>query len=214
MEIEVTGTSVLARGPERATVKLRVGFEGADKAKVLRETTELVRRVQGAIDELAARDPSPTTWSSVQPIATRSWRPHHQDGKVLPQRHSATSLVLITFRDVAALSAFVDRVGAESGMTIDGVDWRLTDATRQATEDDALTRAVAAARTKAETIARAAGAAGVEFSRITDAAQAVPAAYGATRMAAFEAGSPGEGITVTPEDIEVRADVLAVFTTT
>ncbi|WP_018157671.1 SIMPL domain-containing protein [Demetria terragena] len=212
MEIEVDGSSVIARRPERATLTLRLGFETGDKGKALTETTTLVRRVQAAIDDFKGRVPSPTTWSAVQPITTQSWRPFNQNGEVMPQRHSANAVVLVKFVDWKALSGFVDNFGGEPGVTVQGVEWALTTETRRQLEDEVIGRAVASARMRAEAIARAAGFGQVHFTRVVDPAPGHHAA-GATMMRMSAVEPNGDGIALAPEDVEVRADVHAVFAT-
>lgn len=215
MEITVVGTGRAARPPERATLHLVAGFEGADKAAVLAQTTRLVQQLTDEIGRLRADSTHPTTWSAVLPIGTRSWRPWSNDGAVLPMRYGASAQIRIKFRDFRALSAFVDAWGGVEGVTVHGVQWALTEAVRIELERAVRTSAVADARERAQSFATAAGGGAVRCVQLADPGMLVegrvemaPAAMMARGAAAKDQSG---GIELSPEDIEVEAVVHARF---
>jgi uncharacterized protein YggE len=218
MELTVVGTARASLAPERATLHLTLGHEGGDKAEVLRATTALVQSFAAYVDELRSADPSPTTWSVIQPIRTRSWRPWSDKGQVLPLRHAASSGVQVKYRDFRALAASVDAWGALAGVSVDRVEWALTEATRTAQEAEVLRRAVADARTRALTMARAAGYDDVRWVELADPGLLQsggrdvgggPVAAASYRAAKAESGGGAE---VAPEDIAWQVEVHARFT--
>ena len=217
MDLTVVGTARASLPPERATLHLTLGHEGGDKAEVLRATTALVQSFGAYVDQLRSAQPSPTTWSAILPIRTRSWRPWSDKGQVLPLRHAASSDVQVKYRDFRALASSVDAWGGLAGVTVNRVEWALTEATRTTQEAEVLRRAVADARARALTMARAAGFDEVRWVELADpgllrdggraeAAVAAPASY---RSAKAESG---DGADVVPEDIAWQVEVHARFT--
>ena len=216
MEITVVGTARASLPPERATLHLSLGHEGGDKAQVLEATTDLVRAFAAYVEELRSASPSPTTWSAILPIRTHAWRPWSDQGQVLPLRHSATAEARLKFREFAALATTVDAWGGRDGVGVTRVEWALTEATRTTQEAEVLRRAVADARTRALTMAQAAGFPDVRWVSLADPgllpeggrADAVPATAASFR--AMKAESEG-GAAIAPEDIAWQTDVHARF---
>lgn len=218
MQITVVGHAHGAFRPERATLRMRLGVEGTDKQAVLEHTRLLVQGFTTVVDQLKGMSPCPTTWSSVAPIGTRSWRPWSKDGTVLPTRHAAHSLVQLKFWDFQALARFIDQWGGRSGVAIDGVDWTLTEERRRSEEEKVLAQAVVQAQARATTMARAAGETGVRFLELADKGLLAagsdspePILYGSAMRSASAPDS--DDVTIAPEDIELDATVHARFST-
>ncbi len=184
MEITVIGTGRAALAPERATIHLTAGFEGADKAQVVRRTTDLVNALSAELTRLREHESRPTTWSAVLPIGTRSWRPWSDKGTVLPMRYAASSRVQVKFRDFRALSGFADAWGGLEGVTLGHVEWTLTEATRKETDERVRAEAVVDARERAQVYATAAGGGVVRCVQIADP--------GLLILPALETGKPRE----------------------
>lgn len=219
MQITVSAQARASLPPERATVHMDLAFEGGDKQQVLSQTTILAQEFSQEVDRLKTTTPSPTTWSAILPIATRSWRPWSQDGVTLPLRHGARSPVKLKFRDFTALASFVDRWGGRDGVTIHGVEWTLTEDRRVLESDRILGEAVRNAMQRAAVMARAAGAGDVEVLEIADPGflqrPTSTAEFDgvAVRSAMGGALNPGQGVDLQPEDVEMVAVVDARFTT-
>lgn len=215
VEITVGGTASAALPPERGTLLIAAGFESGDKQTALGRTTELVQQLVTAIETLRTTTPSPTTWSAVLPITTRSWRPYNNKGEVLPLRYAASAQIKVKFRDFRALSLFVDAWGGRDGVTIQGVQWALTEAARLTSEAEILRAAVEDARNRAQLMATAAGFGGVEFIELADPGM-LHDRSGSTESAAPKAmrgyvSDGGAGVDLSPEDVELTATVHARF---
>lgn len=218
MEITVLGTHRVSLKPERATLFLTAGFEGDNPEPVLEAASGLVARLTGEIRALRDAQPSPVTWHAVLPIRTRTWRPYNNQGKTVPPRHAASAELQVKFRDFDALARFVAAIGGREGLTIGRVEWALTEITRERIQAAVLAEAVANARARALTIARAAGASDVVAVEIADpgllrgetGGGGAPMPVAAARMAAA-AGSPPDAVEVSPEDVETQASVHARF---
>ena len=217
MDITVVGTARASLAPERATLHLTLGHEGGDKAQVLQATTELVQSFSAYVDELRHAQPSPTTWSAILPVRTRSWRPWSDKGEVLPMRHAAASDVQVKYRDFGALARTVDAWGGLAGVTVSRVEWALTEATRTAQEAAVLRRAVEDARARAQAMATAAGHGEVRWLELADPGLlqggARPTGGDTYTPAAMRAGKAegGGGADVAPEDIAWQVQVHARF---
>ncbi|MGV8846534.1 SIMPL domain-containing protein [Tessaracoccus sp.] len=217
MQITAVGHAHASFPPERATLHMRLGAEGSEKHAVLEHTTILVQGFSAAVAQMKALTPSPTTWSAVAPIGTRSWRPWSEGGS-LPLRHAADCLVQLMFRDFQALARFMDQWGGRDGVTIDSVGWSLTEPRREVEDERVLTQAVLQARARATTMARAAGEQGVRFLELADRGllhDNPPEDGFPIHAASFRAGAAGgnEGITIAPEDVHLNVTVHARFTT-
>ncbi len=220
MEITVAGTGSASLRPERATIHLMAGFEGPEPQAPLVRTTGLVERFSAEVARLKAAVPSPTTWSAVLPIRTRSWRPYSDKGNLTPLVYAAAAQLQVKFRDVSALTRFVEEWAGLEGVTVVRVDWTLTEGTRQEQERRVLARAVEQARDRARVIATAAGAGEVRIVEVADpgllggdrSGTLAPSAV-AGRAAASAASTAGGAVELSPEDVELSAVVHARFVT-
>jgi len=219
MEITVSGTGRSSLRPERATMHLTAGFESGDKAEAMSEATRVVNELSADLRRLKELDPSPTTWSAVLPIGTRSWRPWSDQGAILPMRHAASARLMVKFRDFPTLAGFADHWGGRPGVTLGHIEWTLTEARQKETERSVLAQAVEVARERAQVLATAAGAGEVRCLEVSDPGmlghrtEGEPMMLAASRSAyAKDAGGGGEGIEIAPEDVDVEATVHARFT--
>lgn len=216
MQITVQGNASASFAPEQAVVHLTLGLEGPDKVAVVQESTALANEFAQAVDELRKHPGQPVSGATLSALGTRSWRPHSAAGEVLPPRHAANATATVTFSDVRALSAFIDQWSARDGITVNHVEWSLTEDRRAQEESTVLARAVADARHRAQTMASAAGAGTVRFVELAD-----PGLLSVGReftgqqaytMKARGAMFADEGVDVSPEDVELGATVHARFT--
>lgn len=227
IEITVAGTARVAVPPELATLSLTVGVETRDQREALATTVELVRRLRARLEELSAAPAggvpggagvAPVSWSSIQPIRTASWR-YQEPGREPGQErtmHSASAPARVSFVDFDALADFVSEFGAVAGAAVNGVEWALTEATRDRLEAAVLTVAVERARTRATAIAHASGALNVRFVSIADPGLLAPEPPTGARMYARDeamsvAGGVGSAGAPTPEDIVIETTLHARF---
>jgi hypothetical protein len=196
-------------------LNLSAGFESDAKADAMRSTTVLVNQLRDEIQTLKAANPSPVTWFAVLPVRTRSWRPYNDKGETVPMRYAAAASLRVKFRDFKALAEFAETLGSRSGVTMEGVDWTLTEVTRIKIEQEVLASAVKQARERALVIAKASGAVSVVAIDIADPGLmrnvegAADNSYGAAARKA--SGSSSEDIQLAPEDVVVSATVHARF---
>lgn len=220
MKITVSGEAKASFQPELAVVHLNLGNESGELGTAVERASELADAMNQEFASLKAQDPCPVEETVLLALSTRSWRPWSQDGNQLPFRHRASSRAKLTFTNFRALSTFINTWGRRDGVAVQHVEWKLTEEREETEKAGILAEAVAAARTKAEVLAEAAGAGAVTFVELSDTplsddAEARPMAFAADMPMARGAAGGGrsEGVDLTPEDIDVRAVVFARFTT-
>lgn len=217
MEITVAATARASLPPERATLTLRVTFDGQDKAHALGMTTAIARELTTRLRALEADESGPTTSSTVLPISVHSQRPYSHTGELLPLQHTASATMRVTFADFDALAEFVGDVGGTDGVAVEGVEWALTDATRERIEAAVLADAVERARSRATTMAHAAGALDLQFAQIADPGllgEPAPQARHAMELASAAMMDGAGGIELAPEDIVIETTLHVRFTAT
>ncbi|AMB58058.1 SIMPL domain-containing protein [Microterricola viridarii] len=213
--ITVSGEAELRKAAERATVKLSVGFEGPERADVLRQSSALHSELTAELGTMHSPESGPVLeWSSEQ---LRVWgqRPWSQTGEQLPVVYYSAASVTATFTDFAALSHWVGEVAVLDGVTVNGVDWSLSDESRHELDSAVQRNAVAAAVRKAEIYAESLGFTGVIPEAISDPGllgdddAPMPRMAMRASMSASDAG--GDFTTLKPEEIRVSAAVHARF---
>jgi uncharacterized protein YggE len=216
--ITVTGSADTHHAPERATVQLSLGFEGPERQSVFEQTRLLHAETSESLRSL--HDPiadAVTRWSADQ-VSVWGQRPWSQDGAQLPPVYHATTTVRARFRDFAALTNWIDSVALRDGVTVSSVDWSVTSTTQTALEVDAQKKAIASARSKAESYAEALGLSSLRPIAVADpgmlgdggggAAQVGVARFASHEMAKSSAGGP---LDLTPADIVISASIEARF---
>ena len=213
MQLSVQGEERVKVAPERAELNLAVSAEGADRARVVAEVTTAANRVAAELGEL--RDKGLVERFSVRPLQTYAFRP----GRTAAQRFTATVDATAVFTDFEVLGSYTSELAVRPEARLGYVRWFLTDETARRLQDECLAGAVQRARTRAEAMARAAGAGAVEIVEIADpgllgAAESTMGLGGAPRMFALAKGvrDEAEPVMIVPEQIEVGAALQLRFT--
>lgn len=212
--IAVTGRAEERIAPELAAVSLSVGGSGAARDDVTARTGRAHERLLAEVRQLEASG-SLDTWSAGQ-LRVWSHRPWNNEGKQLPVVHQASADVEVVFSDLERLGSWVGEVATGDELTIAGIDWRLTDATRRRVQEAAQRAAVADAVAKAQVYASALGLGTPAPVELADhgmlSAQPMPAAPKAMMMrtAADLGGAPTPEFA--PAELVIEASVDARFT--
>ena len=213
--ITVQGEYEVRHAAERGRVRLQIGYDGEDREKVLALTTERHSSLTAALsDQCSAPNGAVIAWSSDQ---VRVWgeRPWTPEGRQLTPVHRAQVGVEATFADLSALSEWVGTVSLLDGVTVDGVDWSLTEARRQSLTQEARRRAVENAVAKATVYATSLGLAAVRPLALSDPGMLGdgPQAGRDDGLAArtMAAGQGGATLALKPEEIAIAVQVHARF---
>ncbi|QEO15645.1 DUF541 domain-containing protein [Agromyces intestinalis] len=210
--IAVTGRADERVAPELAAVAVTVAVSGPDAERSLRDVADAHTRLLGGIRELEAAG-SLERWSAGQ-VQTWSHRPWNADGRQLPPVFDARTRVEVVFRDLAVLAAWAGGLGADDLVRIEGIDWRLTDATGRRVREQAQRRAVADAVAKARVYAESLGLGTPVPVELADSGLLAPRdvprpAPLFARAVAMDAGSPAPELA--PGDLVIEASVDARF---
>lgn len=218
MEISVQGTHEVWVRPEVGRLSVSARAEASSKSEVVDKVTAVVTGVQAELKRLAGLPSAPVRDVIVRPITTSSWRPVEK-GRIQPSIFTADAGLRADFVDFGALADFGATFGAVEGLNLDGVEWRLTEETRRATEAECLTSAVGAARERAQVMAGAAGAGEVRFVQLSDPGlmsdrpEPSPRMYAMADAVRGAAGKELQGLEIAPEDLLVSVVVHARFET-
>jgi uncharacterized protein YggE len=215
VEITVRGSHTREVPPERAQVRLQVGFDGADPDDVVARTTAAASAVQSTVEPLVDSAAGPVTESTSGQVRTWSERPWNQQGEQLPLIHHAQQSFEVEFSDFTALGGWLAQVVALDGVSVGGVSWTLTDERRDAVVAEVRTAAIHDALAKAESYAAALGLLGVAPIAVADAGMLgdnTPTGSGPVPMAmAARMNDAGPAIELDPHDLAITAEVDARF---
>ena len=200
---------------ERGTVRLSAGFEGPAREPVVSRTTALHRALSQTAEQFRAQ--SAVTWWSADRLRVWSERPWNKDGKQLPLVHHASVALEVKFADLQALARWAEEIAVQDGVTVTGVTWALTEATKHRITAEAQHNAVRDAVDRATAYARSLG-----LGTVRPVALADPGMLGdETRTSGTQTAAPmmrgaaapagDTGLDLKPEDITVSSRVHARF---
>ena len=216
--ITVAGEAEIKRPAELGTVHITVSTDGPDRQSVVDEATRIHTETMAGIAELwASEDSAVQSWVS-SGVTVSSTRPWNQDGQLLPFVHTAVAPISVIFTDPGRLSDWVGSVATEDGVVVDGVEWTLTDATRDEVTADVRVQAVKAAVRAAATYAAALALTDLKPVAIADPGLLDPSpsqpGLGASPMAAsLRMTEAAPGLHLTPDLITMAATVHVRFET-
>lgn len=180
--LSVSGSGQARVAPDEASVRLGV----LAQAKTARAAQEQVNRVANAIlasvQALGVRpEQIQTSELNLSPLYSQG-RP--EEGRIEEPRitgYQASNVVIITLQDLTKVGPVIDAGLAAGANRLDGVFFGLRN--DQAARAQALTAAVAEARSKAEALAKAAGVRLGDLVEITEGGIAVTPVFRQERMA-------------------------------
>ena len=213
--VTVRGEHEARIAPERATIRLSVRAEGADRSAVVEGVMILAEPVRDSVTERAEAG-TVVEWTSKR-LSVRAERPWNSEGKRLAPVYYASIDFTATFIEASELSIWVSDVSPWEGVEVGWVDWHLTTETRARVEREVAAQAVGVAVTRAEAYAGALGLESVTPVEIADvglisSGQPAPGApmMKARGGVAFAADS-APAMEYEPEEIVISATVEARF---
>jgi uncharacterized protein len=220
LTVTVRGSFDAHAAPERGTVSLVVAFQGSDKAQTYEQTKRAAAVVTTALAGISNPAEGPVTWWASGRVRTWPEKPWNKDGKQLALVHHALVGIEAKFRDFDAMSRFIDQVTAAPGVSVSGIEWALTDATKAELTGQVRREAVGDAVRRAGDYAAALGIAtltpiavaepGMLGGDVRFAGEAAMSYNAGRRVASAEAASP---LDLNPENVKVSAQVDVRFVT-
>ncbi|GAA1833219.1 SIMPL domain-containing protein [Agromyces salentinus] len=207
--ISVHGEAEHRVAPELAAVALSVGASGPDREDVAARTAAAHARLLAGVRELEASG-ALERWTSDQ-LRAWSYRPWSAEGESATIVHQASADVEVVFRDLARVGEWLGEAAASEELTIGGVDWRLSDASRASARESAQRAAVADALDRAAVYASALGLGAPVIVELSDRGMppATPVAMRAFKAMASDGG--GQPTEFAPQELVISASVDARF---
>jgi hypothetical protein len=200
--LRVTGEGRVTVRPDVALLLAGVESTGQDLGKVTRDAAAQMRKVVAALGEAGIPDKDvQTTRHDVQ--VEREWKNGRQ-GPI--GGYTVSDEVRVTVRDLSKLGPVLDRVTAAGANALHSLAFQKEDPNPDRAR--ALVAAYAAARVKADALAKAAGVALGEVLSLSEAGQAAPIPMRGMVMARAEDAG---GTPVQAGEMEIAASVEVVF---
>jgi uncharacterized protein len=167
--VTVGGTATVTSPPDEAVIVLTVENDGSAPEAAMNATSVQSNQVLAKLKSLGIEESAIQT-SSVTLYPVRTYDPN--TGKETLVGYRAQNTVRVTLKDAEGV-AKVLAAGVETGVSlVSGPEWRLRDDSQAINE--ALKQAVAHARTKAETLAAAAGASLGDVLSVSESSVQIP----------------------------------------
>ena len=203
-DVETAGISVMGSGevkaqPDIAYVTLGINTQADDAVKAARDNAEITNAVIAAVMNAGiAKSDIETTGYSVSPVMDYKKSPPSTVG------YGVSNRIRLTIRDLTRVGSFID-IGVRAGANnVQGVDFSIENDT--ALREQALVKAIAQARTKAQAMADAAG---VKLGRLISMSEA--GGYTPRPMLAGMVKSEAVQTPVIPGELTVSASVSMVY---
>lgn len=216
--ITVQGSARSELAPEQALLRFTIASDGPDRAPVVTAVMSALDEVSAVIEALHDAATGPVSRWSADRVSVSSHRPWTNDGAPAPLVHQASVSGRATVSDVDAVGALAEELAARVLVTIDSLEWSLTDARLELERRDMLSRAVGDARSKADVLAGAVGLASLTTLALADPGMLDGSAPGPDpmprmeRAMAMSAAPHGDaGFSLRPEPIVLEVAVDARF---
>jgi len=202
--ISVSGTGSILIDPDIADLRLGVTVQSPTVKEARDANAEAMNKVIAALKKLGIADADiQTTTLSLSPVY--DYKPDGGTPRVTG--YNLSNAVAVTIRDLDKISDAIDDSLAAGATSMDGISFRVSD--QAAAEKQAREAAMSEAKSKAQTLASAAGVSitGVASISETVSPTPYPIYYGARDVAAAEAPTPVQAGTN-----EVSVTVAVVYT--
>lgn len=203
VRLDVVATGRVARVPDQVTLSAGVTSRAPQAEAALADNAQRMTRVRAALEQagIASRD-----IQTGQVGLSQDYRPDPaNNGEMRPSGYVATNIVNIRFRDIARVGRIIDALVAEGANNVNGPSFGIAD--RELAMDEARTRAITAARARAELYARALGTRVARIVAISEAASGGPIVMQSANFARAEAADTR----IEPGEVEIEANVMVTF---
>jgi uncharacterized protein YggE len=199
--ITVSSTATVKVPPDEAVVDLGVHSESPDSAAAFAQNAKDMQAVLDALRAAGIADKDlQTTNVSLRTRVEDRGKPNEQ------QVFVASNTVQVTIRDLSSVGSLIDAAVGAGADSVNDIRFQL--ANPNTIRTDALSQAVAGARTKADALARAAGTEVVRVVTIDEQNYRAPV-YRAALPAALNAAAPTP--VVPPDSLQVSETISVVW---
>lgn len=220
LEIRLQGNSVIARPAERAVLSVKVSSEGTSQETVSNDVTLTSNNLVKIFRELAPKDEvgnatpdAPITVFSTPSLQTRSWistTSRNNETVQLPRCFEASSRFKVIFRDFEKLGEISDKLFKMPHTDVTETEYILTDKTQEDLGSESRKAALRDAIQKAQDYAEVVGK-NVVAVEITDQGYTAGGRTKQTARRSNYSSSPGVGLSVEPEDVQLKSSITVKF---
>ncbi len=202
--ITVSGQGTIKAGPDEAVLTVTVETDAPDPQQALDANS---KGMQSVLDRLKAEglDDKSLQTSNVAVFPNRRW--DETTNKEVTESYRAQNSIRVILTDLARVGPVFAAATEAGAGTVSGPEWRLSD--DGVAVSQALEKAYAAARAKAETLATAAGVKLGEVLSVQESGVTAPPVFYGERMAA--ADTAVQAPPVNPMDLDVIGSVTVTF---
>lgn len=201
--VTVNGTGRQSATPDEGVITIGVQNEATEAAEALNANSLVMAAVLEAIKGAGVSEEDITTTNvSLYPMVTYD----PQTGEQKNQGYRAENRATVRLSDTTLVAKVLEVGTAAGANTINGPQWRLSDSTAAAS--DALVKALASARAKAEALATAAGVRLGDVVLISEGYSTSPVLYAEDRSAE---AALAQAVPVSPGQVEIEATVTATY---
>lgn len=202
--ITVSGQGTIKAGPDEAVLTVTVETDAPDPQQALDANS---KGMQSVLDRLKAEglDDASLQTANVAVFPNRRW--DEKTNKEVTESYRAQNSIQVILTDLARVGPVFAAATEAGAGTVSGPDWRLSDDGEAVSQ--ALEKAYAAARAKAETLATAAGIKLGEVLSVQESGVTTPPVFYGERLAA--ADMTVKAPPVNPMDLEVIGSVTVTF---
>lgn len=215
--ITVQGTARAEYAPERGILNFTIAADGPDRSDAVERVTAALDRISAVVTERYDAQAGPVTAWSADRVSVTAQRPWTNDGTSAAIVHRAEVRGRATVTGLDALPELVEALVADELVTIEGLEWSLTEGRRTSALTEVRSRAVKDAVTKATVYAQSIGLGSVSAIALADPGMlGDPGAGGAPlprieRVAMIATDSRAGAFSLRPEPIVVEVAVDARF---
>ncbi|CAM2814571.1 SIMPL domain-containing protein [Prescottella defluvii] len=217
--ITVTGHAERSIAPNRCVVHLNIEFDATTRAEAADATTASAAALTDLVRALEQDAARPLRRWSLDQVQHSRYRPYHPQGKKLPWNYRSTVTAAVTFRDLDAVAAFVDRAAAIDGANITNLAWTLTRTAHAKAIARVRDLAVRDALAKAKGYTRSLGCKRIEAVAVADPGMLNAGGrpdFGQPAVRMMAASAPAQDtersvMELKPEKLRITADVEARF---
>ena len=202
--VTVSGWAEVAAAPDEAVISMGVQNDAADAAQALDENSKSMAAVLARLKAEGIQDSMIET-ANVSVMPNTSYNPQTGEQKV--EGYRAQNTVTVTLKDLSMVGKVFSAATEAGANKVTGPQWRLSES-NEATKES-LVQAVAAAHSKAETLAAAVGLKLGDVVVITEAGTVTPQVmYESTKVAGDLAVAQPP---VNPANIQVSSNVTIAY---
>ena len=223
LEIHLSGESIISRHAERAVLSVEVSSEGISRETVSHDVTSTSNELIKMFKEIApksedgkARPDAPVTIFSMTSSQTSTWVPTtSRNGETvqLPREFRASTSFTVIFRDFKKLGEVTGTLFKMPHTTIESTKYILTDQTKKDLRSESRKAALHDAIQKAQDYAEVLGKSAVVVEIKDQGYSSGGRTMQTARRASYsQSASFVDGLSVEPEDVELKSSVNVKFT--